>query len=233
MPVILHIETSGKSCSVALSQADDLLDSECINEGKSHAQYLTVMIDKLLKANNTKTHYLNAVAVSAGPGSYTGLRIGVSVAKAMCYASDIHLIAVSTLEIMLETVLQSDINIPDTKSNVFIPMIDARRMEVYQAIYKADRKIVEDISPKILKPDAYQQLLNNHKISIFGSGAEKAKQIIQHKNADFIPGIEPRAEYMIPIAMQKFYTGDFENPAYYEPFYLKNFQATTPKNNLF
>ncbi|MGM0651031.1 MAG: tRNA threonylcarbamoyladenosine biosynthesis protein TsaB, partial [Bacteroidota bacterium] len=92
---------------------------------------------------------------------------------------------------------------------------------------------LEDISPKILKPDAYQKLLNNHKISIFGSGAEKAEQIIQHKNAYFIPNIEPQAEYMIPVAINKFYTNDFEDTAYYEPFYLKDFQATTPKNKLF
>ncbi|MFO7790059.1 MAG: tRNA (adenosine(37)-N6)-threonylcarbamoyltransferase complex dimerization subunit type 1 TsaB, partial [Bacteroidales bacterium] len=209
------------------------LDSENISESKSHAQYLTVMIDELLKVNNINPHNLDAVAVSAGPGSYTGLRIGVSVAKAISYALDIFLIAVPTLEIMLETVLQSDLNIPDNESNLYIPMIDARRMEVYQAVYTADRKTLEDISPKILKPDAYQKLLNNHKISIFGSGAEKAEQIIQHKNAYFIPNIEPQAEYMIPVAINKFYTNDFEDTAYYEPFYLKDFQATTPKNKLF
>ncbi|MEA3449084.1 MAG: tRNA (adenosine(37)-N6)-threonylcarbamoyltransferase complex dimerization subunit type 1 TsaB [Bacteroidota bacterium] len=231
MPRILHIETSGKTCSVAISKADSLTDYHTISEDKSHARHLTMMIQKLLADNKLSVPELDAVAVSAGPGSYTGLRIGVSVAKGICYAASLPLIAVPTLKIMLKNLFTSCDKTSDF--DLFVPMIDARRMEVYQASYTSDAKKISDVSPLILDENAYRDQLEKHQIVFFGNGAEKAEKVITHPHAFFIPGVMPDARYMISGALNRFRHKNFEDVAYYEPFYLKAFQATTPKNLLF
>ncbi|MGC9331468.1 MAG: tRNA (adenosine(37)-N6)-threonylcarbamoyltransferase complex dimerization subunit type 1 TsaB [Bacteroidales bacterium] len=231
MPRILHIETSGKTCSVAISKDDSLTDSDSISEDKSHARHLTPMIQRLLHHNKLTYNDLDVVAVSAGPGSYTGLRIGVSVAKGICYAAGLPLIAVPTLEIMLKHLFTSFDKTSDF--DLFVPMIDARRMEVYQACFTSDGKRISDVSPLILNVNAYRDQLEKHKMLFFGNGAEKAEKVITHPHAFFIPGVMPDARYMVSGALNRFRHKNFEDVAYYEPFYLKAFQATTPKNLLF
>ncbi|MDA3820779.1 MAG: tRNA (adenosine(37)-N6)-threonylcarbamoyltransferase complex dimerization subunit type 1 TsaB [Candidatus Delongbacteria bacterium] len=231
MPRILHIETSGKSCSVAISKADSLTDFDTISEDKSHARHLTLMIQRLLHHNELASEDLDAVAVSAGPGSYTGLRIGISVAKAICYASPLPLITVPSMEIMLEHLFTSYNKTSDF--DLFVPMIDARRMEVYQTSYTSDGKRIADVSPLILDANAYRDQLEKHKMLFFGNGAEKAQKVITHPHAFFIPDVMPDATYMISGALHCYHHKNFEDVAYYEPFYLKAFQATTPKKLLF
>ncbi len=231
-PLILHIETSGKACSVALSEGQDLIAEKIILEDRSHAKSLTVMIQDILKSTEKKP---DAIAVSAGPGSYTGLRIGVSVAKAMCYASNIPLIAVPTLEIMFNHLQfhKQEQHMEHANANLFVPMIDARRMEVYQMIYNANGEIIEAVEPKIIDETSYQDELKKHKLVFFGNGSEKCQNVIHHENAMFVEGIDPEAKHMISTALRKYEAKDFEDVAYYEPFYLKAFMATKPKNLLF
>jgi tRNA threonylcarbamoyladenosine biosynthesis protein TsaB len=231
-PLILHIETSGKACSVALSEGQELLAEKKISEDRSHAKSLTVMIQDILKSTAKKP---DAVAVSAGPGSYTGLRIGVSVAKAMCYASDIPLIAVPTLEIMFNHFRHhaEHYQMVNDQADYFVPMIDARRMEVYQMIFSSSGEVIEPVKPKIIDENSYQDELNNHELVIFGNGSRKCQDVIHHENAMFVEGIDPEAKHMISTALSKYEAKDFEDVAYYEPFYLKAFMATKPKNLLF
>jgi tRNA threonylcarbamoyladenosine biosynthesis protein TsaB len=230
MPRILHIETSGKTCSAAISKGQTLSAYDKISEDKSHASSLSVMIQALLDDDKLTAQDLDAVAVSAGPGSYTGLRIGVSVAKGICYAAELPLIAVPTLKVMLNTILATHNKAADF--DLFVPMMDARRMEVYQAVYTLDGKTMEQVSPLILDKFAYQDFLKNHKLLFFGDGAEKAKDVIIHPNASFFSDALPEAKYMISEALNRYHHNDFEDIAYYEPFYLKAFQATKPKNPL-
>lgn len=233
-PYILSIETSGKYCSASISGGDKIIHSEILKEERSHAAGVTVIIDKALKSSGLKTNDLHAIAVSEGPGSYTGLRIGVSVAKAMCYASEIPLIAVSTLKIMLLQLfdLAAIKNFEVDENDLFVPMIDARRMEVYQAVFSYNTELLRKIEPKIIDKNSYSDLLKEHNVIFFGNGADKCQEVISHENAVFVSGIEPEAKYMINPALEKYKSSIFENTAYYEPFYLKAFQATKPKNKL-
>ncbi|MFP4664096.1 MAG: tRNA (adenosine(37)-N6)-threonylcarbamoyltransferase complex dimerization subunit type 1 TsaB [Bacteroidales bacterium] len=235
MPVILHIETSGKTCSVALSEEENVLMEKTIREDRSHAKSLTIMIQEMMKSADMAFSRLDAVAVSAGPGSYTGLRIGVSVAKAICFASDIPLIAVPTLEILLKHLFHhvNESGLPVDKADYFVPMIDARRMEVYQVVFDRNGNLVENVAAKIIDETAYSHLLEEHYLVFFGNGAGKCQDIIRHQNALFISDIEPEAKFMTEIALEKYRSKAFEDTAYYEPFYLKSFQATVPKNKMF
>ena len=219
MALFLLIETATKSCSVSLSSENKIIAcKEEVNEQYSHAEKLTVFITELFKTQDFTIKDLDAVAVSKGPGSYTGLRISVSTAKGLCYALDIPLISVSTLKAMAFGMAQKE------KSDLYCPMIDARRMEVYNAFYNSTNKEIRGIQADIIEACSYQKELDK-KVLFFGDGAEKCKQMIQHPNARFIDGIFPSSKDMLEIANEKFAEKDFEDVAYFEPFYLKDFVA--------
>jgi len=227
--VILHIETSTNVCSVAVSEHSDLLFSVSDDNGMNHAALLSGFVDqalKFIKAHNKKP---DAVAVSSGPGSYTGLRIGVSTAKGLCYGLDIPLIAVSTLEIIATDALKK---INEKNDFLICPMIDARRMEVYAAFYNSENEVFRNIMADIIDENSYSVILDQHKVYFAGNGAGKCKTTITHNNANFIDNIYPLAENMIAIATKAYIEKNFVDIAYFEPFYLKDFQATTPKKNL-
>ncbi len=223
---ILHIETSTNVCSVAVSDNGKCIFSVSDNSGQNHASMLSPFIQQALESISSQNLSLNSVAVSSGPGSYTGLRIGVSTAKGLCYGYDIPLIGVNTLEIMCEMVIK---NHSLEKNALLCPMIDARRMEVYTAVYNQKIEKTQEISAEIINEQSFVSLLENNVIYFFGNGAEKCKTTIQHPNAIFIENIEPYAENMISLAEAKFTNSKFEDVAYFEPFYLKEFQTTTPK----
>ena len=217
MALFLLIETATKSCSVSLSSENKIIAcKEEVNEQYSHAEKLTVFITELFKTQDLTIKDLDAVAVSKGPGSYTGLRISVSTAKGLCYALDIPLISVSTLRAMAFGMAQKE------KSDLYCPMIDARRMEVYNAFYNSTNKEIRGIQADIIEACSYQKELDK-KVLFFGDGAEKCKQMIQHPNARFIDGFFPSSKDMLEIANEKFAEKDFEDIAYFEPFYLKDF----------
>ena len=219
MALILLIETSTKSCSVSLSSENKIIAcKEEVNEQYSHAEKLTVFITELFKTQDFTIKDLDAVAVSKGPGSYTGLRISVSTAKGLCYALDIPLISVSTLKAMAFGMAQKE------KSDLYCPMIDARRMEVYNAFYNSTNKEIRGIQADIIEEYSYRKELDK-KVLFFGDGAEKCKQMIQHPNARFLDGIFPSSKDMLEIANEKFAEKDFEDVVYFEPFYLKDFVA--------
>ena len=217
MALFLLIETATKSCSVSLSSENKIIAcKEEVNEQYSHAEKLTVFITELFKTQDFTIKDLDAVAVSKGPGSYTGLRISVSTAKGLCYALDIPLIFVSTLRAMAFGMAQKE------KSDLYCPMIDARRMEVYNAFYNSTNKEIRGIQADIIEACSYQKELDK-KVLFFGDGAEKCKQMIRHPNARFIDGFFPSSKDMLEIANEKFAEKDFEDVAYFEPFYLKDF----------
>lgn len=227
--VILHIETSTNVCSVAVSEHSNLLFSVSNDDGMNHAALLSGFVDQALKFIKTNNKKPDAVAVSSGPGSYTGLRIGVSTAKGLCYGLDIPLIAVSTLEVIATGALKQ---INDNENFLICPMIDARRMEVYAAFYNSKNEVYRNIMADIIDENSYSEILDQHKVYFAGNGAGKCKTTITHSNAKFVDNISPLAENMISIATKAYNEKRFEDIAYFEPFYLKEFQATTPKKNL-
>ena len=225
MSIILHIETSTNVCSVALSENGRCLFSKSNAEGMNHAALLSVFIAEALEVLKSDDKKPDAVAVSSGPGSYTGLRIGVSTAKGLCYGYGIPLIAVSTLEVLTAQALQSVLD----QNVLYCPMIDARRMEVYAAFYNADMEIKREISADIIDSDSYADMLDKQPVYFFGNGVEKCKSTLTHPNARFIDNLVPLAENMISFAEKAFADNNFVDVAYFEPFYLKEFQTTTPK----
>jgi len=223
MSIILSIETSTTNCSVSLSkQGETLVLKEDNNSNYSHAESLHVFIDEVLKAANIKKTAVNAIAVSKGPGSYTGLRIGVSAAKGLSYALDIPLISVSTLKALAHKV--------DINQGVIIPMLDARRLEVYSAIYDSSYHLVRGIEAQILDENSFSKHLKQGKVYFVGNGVEKTKTLIQHPNAIFIEDKLPSAKEMGALAYEKYKKSDIEDVAYFEPFYLKDFIALKPKS---
>ena len=226
--IILHIETSTNVCSVALSDNSHCIFSKSNADGMNHAALLSVFIAEVFEVLKKNGKKLDAVAVSSGPGSYTGLRIGVSTAKGLCYGMDIPLIAVSTLEILTVQALNK---IENKENALFCPMIDARRMEVYSAFYDATGALKREISANIITSDSYAELLVNKLIYFFGNGSEKCKSTLTHPNARFIDNLIPLAENMIAFAVKSYNENCFVDTAYFEPFYLKEFQTTTPKIN--
>ncbi len=227
MALILNIETSTEVCSVTISQNGKLLYKKETLEGLSHSELLTVFIEELFAENSMKLNQLDAVAVSKGPGSYTGLRIGVSVAKGLCYGLEKPLISVNSLETMgTYAALNSK------EEMLFCPMIDARRMEVYTALYNSKGEELKPVSAEIIEEDFLSEYLNNNKILFFGNGAEKCKTKITHKNACFDGPRKTSAQFMQKLTHEKYNKKEFEDVAYFEPFYLKNFVATIPKNKI-
>jgi len=224
--LILHIETSTNVCSLALGENGVCLFSKSNADGMNHAALLSVFIAEALEVLKPTNKKLEAVAVSSGPGSYTGLRIGVSTAKGLCYGFGIPLIAVSTLEVLTVQAINS---VKDKVNALFCPMIDARRMEVYTAFYNELGEIKRDILADIIDADSYAEILANQPVYFFGNGAEKCKTTLTHHNARFIDNLVPLAENMISFAEKAFIGNQFVDTAYFEPFYLKEFQTTAPK----
>lgn len=227
MIYILSIETSTTVCSVALHGDGQLLGHSSLYLEKSHATQLAPLIDQLLRATEVNRKDLSAIALSAGPGSYTGLRIGASLAKGLCYALNIPLVAVNTLEAMVRQmrpyVLENDL---------LCPMLDARRMEVYTLLARADGEVLQPTEACILEENAFENELEKGKILFFGNGSDKAREIIRHSNAKFVPHITTEAWSVGELALHRYEMEAFEDIAYFEPFYLKEFQATKPKKKI-
>ena len=194
--------------------------------GHTHSVALGVMVDEAMSFADSHAIPLDAVAVSCGPGSYTGLRIGVSMAKGICYALDIPLIPVGTLQVMSVPVLLLQ-ELPDDA--LLCPMIDARRMEVYCAVYDRALRTVRDVDAVVVSEDSFAGLLEDRPVYFFGGGADKCRELIRGGNAHFIDGIHPLAKWMFPLAERANARGEFADTAYFEPFYLKEFVATKPK----
>ena len=246
MACILHIETSGNVCSVAVSE-----DGQCIFEQREQgergagAEHLGRMVDEALSFTDNHAIPFDAVAVSCGPGSYTGLRIGVSMAKGICYGRNLKLIAVPTLELMCVPVLLREMTSPAPSqggendssplerlgevSPLLCPMMDARRMEVYSALYDRGLKTVREVKADVVTAETYKEWLDERPIYFFGNGAQKCMEIINHPNAHLIEDIEPLAKWMQPLAEKRFLNEQFEDVAYFVPFYLKDFVAIKPK----
>ena len=224
--IILHIETSTNICSIAISENGQCIFTKSDSEGMNHAALLSVFIAEAMEFLKSVSKNIDAVAVSSGPGSYTGLRIGVSTAKGLCYGLDIPLIAVSTLEILTANAF---LTAEAATNTLFCPMIDARRMEVYAAFYNKEGIIQREISADIIDENSYSAILENHSVYFFGNGAEKCKTTLTHPNAKFIDGMYPLAQNMIALAEKAYAEKKFVDVAYFEPFYLKEFYTTAAK----
>lgn len=224
MSYLLHIDTSTQNCSVALSKNDHLLKLKEINEGYSHAESLAIIIQEVLAENKVELTNLSAVAVAKGPGSYTGLRIGVSTAKGLCYGLNIPLISVNSL-----TAMVNQPNLPE--ASFYVPMIDARRMEVYCSVYDRQKSEITSTVASIVDQDSFNDYLNNGQVLFLGDGAGKCKDIITNPNASFSE-LGSTASGMVSLAFKKLENQDFEDVAYFEPFYLKDFVAGKPKKML-
>ncbi len=229
MSCILHIDTSTDTCSVAVSQDGQVIFHQEEAEAHSHAKVIGGMVDEALSFTDNHAIPFDAVAVSSGPGSYTGLRIGASIAKGVCYARDLRLIAIPTLELMCVPLLLGD-ELPEDA--LLCPMIDARRMEVYTALYTRGLQHVSPTEAKVIDSSAFEAQLNEHPVYFFGNGSDKCKDVISHPNAHFVGGITPTAKWMSPLAEKAHARGQFEDVAYFEPFYLKEFIATKSRNPL-
>jgi len=234
-PLILHLETATNVCSVAISQGAHMLAVRESAEDRSHGTLLTVFVKEVLKETGKHADQLDAVAISKGPGSYTGLRIGVSAAKGIAYAQNIPVIGILTLQSMTLTALENQ-EVRQLQQEhpglLFCPMIDARRMEVFSAVYDARMKETVPVSAVIVEENSFGKVLDQHHIVFFGNGADKIRGTIRHENAHFINGIEPSSKQMIPLALAAYEKQQFEDTAYFEPFYLKDFIATIPKKKV-
>ena len=229
MSCILNIETSTSVCSVAISEDGMVPFVEEDLKGPSHAVFLGVFVDEALSFIDSHAIPLDAVAVSCGPGSYTGLRIGVSMAKGICYGRNIPLIGIPTLEVLCVPVLLHE-NLPEDA--LLCPMIDARRMEVYAAVYDRALDVKRAVAADIVDENSYLEFLNERPVYFFGNGAAKCREKITHPNAHFIDKVHPLAKMMFPLAEKAIAKEDYKDVAYFEPFYLKEFVASTPKKLL-
>ena len=227
MSCILNIETSTEVCSVAVSQDGSIIFEKTNSEPNSHTKHLASFVEEALSFAESHAIPLDAVAVSTGPGSYTGLRIGVSTAKGICYGKSIPLIAVPTLKLLCVRPLLSDEVEHDDA--LLCPMIDARRMEVYAALYDRALNVKREIAADIVDENSYLEFLEKHPVYFFGNGSAKCREKITHPNAHFIDDIHPLAKWMFPLAEKAKSKGDFKDVAYFEPFYLKEFVASQPK----
>ena len=230
MSCILHIETSTNVCSVAVSEDGKVIFDKADRTGNNHAEALGSFVDEAMSFADSHAIPLDAVAVSSGPGSYTGLRIGVSMAKGVCYALNLPLLSVPTLELMCVPVLLRNEEIEDEA--LLCPMIDARRMEVYAALYDRALKTVRPIQADVVDGDTYRRWLDERPVYFFGNGAAKCMDIIAHPNAHLIEGVEPLAKWMMPLAERKMLNDIHEDVAYFVPYYLKDFVAKQPKDLL-
>ena len=230
MATILCIETSTDVCSVAVAQDNHVIFRNEDFNGPSHAVQCGLFVDEALSFAESHAIPLDAVAVSEGPGSYTGLRIGVSMAKGVAYGRNVPLVAIPTLQLLCVPVLLYHEEIPE--NSLLVPMIDARRMEVYSAIYDRSLKEIRQIQADIVDGNTYLEYLERGPVVFFGNGSNKCKDLISHPNAIFIDNIHPLACNAAPLAEQRIRRNEIASTAYFEPFYLKDFQATKPKNLL-
>lgn len=232
-PLILHIETATDICSVAISEGDQQLSLVESGPERSHATLLNVFIRKAFQQTRRKLDQIDAVAISKGPGSYTGLRIGVSTAKGVAYALERPLLALGTLENMANGArnhpsIQKLID-KHGEALLLCPMIDARRMEVYAAFYAADMTVIREVSADIVENSSYGDMLDKHHICFFGNGSYKCEEVLNHPHAHFINDLNPSASHMIIPVLNRYHQDQFEDVAYFEPFYLKDFIATKPR----
>lgn len=223
MSIILQIETSTTNCSVAISKKGGTIAVKEISDGYSHAENLHVFIKDILAESKLKYSDLNAIAVSKGPGSYTGLRIGVSTAKGLCFSLDLPLIAIETLEVLAYQIV--------IEEGFIVPMIDARRMEAYTKVFKANYEEARVIEAEILNETSFSTYLGQGKVVFVGNKTEKTQEVIQNNNAQFIEAF-PSANEMSKLAYAKFKKNDFEDVAYFEPYYLKDFLVTPAKKKV-
>jgi len=222
MAYILNIETSTTNCSVALSKNGTVVGLKEDNSLEySHAERLHVYIDEVLKTVKVSKDQLEAIAISKGPGSYTGLRIGVSAAKGLCYALSLPLISIPTLEALAHQV--------ENPNGVVVAMLDARRLEVYSAIYDSNFQETRTTEAEIITSESYRELLESSAVYFIGNGVAKTKALITHQNAHFIENKLPSAKQMCALSFDKFKSNTFEDVAYFEPFYLKDFIAIPSK----
>lgn len=230
MANILNIETSTEVCSVALTSDGMVLEHREDYEGRNHALLLSGFIEEMMQYSTPRGVKIDAVAVSIGPGSYTGLRIGLSEAKGLCFGLDVPLIGIDTLKILVVATMFG--NYIDENS-YYVPMIDARRMEVFAGVYDSALQEVMPARPVILTPDSFSEYLGQGRKLVFvGNGAEKAANLIKHPDVVYIPGVKPAAVDMLALSEMAFRKGDFIDIAYSTPNYLKEFQATTPKKKI-
>ena len=218
MTYILNIETATKNCSVSLAKnGQTVLCKEIAEQGYSHAEKLHVFIEEIIKDTGLTVKDLKAIAISKGPGSYTGLRIGVSTAKGLCYALGIPLIAIDTLQVLAQKVTQKD--------GLIVPMIDARRMEVYSAVFNHNHQKIEEVQAEVLTENSYAEITET--VYFVGDCQDKCQSVLTKDNFVFMPEIVfPSANEMSPISFEKFNKNEFEDVAYFEPFYLKDFMLT-------
>lgn len=227
MAIILSIETATPVCSCALLRDGEVIINRESHQGQSHSTLLGVFVHDIMEQARQTNLIIDAIAISSGPGSYTGLRIGVSEAKGLSYGLGIPMIAIPTSYIMASIMkdrLEKDV--------LLCPMIDARRMEVYATIFDNSLNIIRKTSADIVDSTSYNDILNSNKVAFFGDGSEKCKEVLNHHNAIFIEDIHPLASGMGKLAEKAFNEKDFVDSAYFEPFYLKEFVATTPKNKI-
>jgi len=221
--LILNIETSTTNCSVSLSkEGEAFVLKEDYNDNYSHAERLHRYIDDVIKQAKISLSDLDAIAISKGPGSYTGLRIGVSAAKGLCYALNKPLISIATLEALAHQI--------KIDNGLIVPMLDARRMEVYSAVFNFEHKQIRDTEAQILDENSFANYLENGKVYFIGNGVEKTKALIKHPNAIFVENKLPSAKEMCKLAFDKYKKNDTEDVAYFEPYYLKDFIALKAKN---
>ncbi|WP_299833401.1 tRNA (adenosine(37)-N6)-threonylcarbamoyltransferase complex dimerization subunit type 1 TsaB [uncultured Tenacibaculum sp.] len=226
MALILNIETSTKNCSVSIAKDGEMIGFKELNDiNYSHAEKLHPFIIDAIKQANISIEDLDAVAVSKGPGSYTGLRIGVSSAKGLCFAQNIPLISVETL-----TSLAHAISVEE--NSLIIPMLDARRMEVYSSIYDANYNLVREVKAEIITEDSFSEYISDRKIYLLGDGSTKCKEVLKSTNFEFVEDKFPSALDMAKISYDKYKKNDIEDVAYFEPFYLKDFIVTPQKKTI-
>ena len=217
MAIILNLETATTNCSVSLAKDGKVISiKENDSANYSHAEQLHNYIKEVLKEASFSLQDIDAVAISKGPGSYTGLRIGVSAAKGLCYSLDVPLISVPTLESMAHQLI-----VP--QDHLIIPVLDARRMEVYSAVYDRDWKEIRITEAEIITEESFKEYLESDTIHIMGSGSEKCRDILNHSNVVLDTTVVPSAREMAELSQKKFEANDFENVAYFEPYYLKDF----------
>ncbi len=229
MATILNIETSTNACSTAISENGEVSVHFEDFEPRTNANKLGTFVNESIEALSKQNKKLDAVAVSCGPGSYTGLRVGVSMAKGICFGKGIPLIAIPTLEVLCVIPLLYH----ELEDNALLcPMIDARRMEVYTSLYDRSLKQLMPTSAIVINENSFHEELEKNPIYFFGNGADKIKQTVKHTNAKFIDGMKPLAKAMSILSEKAYMANDFKDTAYFEPFYLKDFVATTPKKLL-
>lgn len=233
MALLLSLETSAQCCSAALHDDGVLVESKIMETPRLAASQLAVMIDEIFHLANRKAHELKGVIVAAGPGSYTGLRIGVATAKGLCYALNIPLVSVNTLELMAYQFLQENSTSKEHQNNsaILCPMLDARRMEVYCALFDYNLNYIEPVQAKVIDDKSFKEIIESTPIFFFGDGADKCKDIINHSNAYFSSGIIPRASSLGVMGYKKWKENGYEDLVSFEPFYLKDFLIKNPKLN--